>query len=82
MSSKNIIWTIVGIRAVYAFLGPLRAGLGLMIFAILRKSLTHTQRIGLSVLAGVSILYVLAFSLIPRRLAWLTSAPSTAVTHS
>jgi len=82
MSSKNIIWTIIGVVVALAILGPLGVGLGLMIFVILRKSLTRTQRIRLSVLAGVSILYGLAFSLIPWWLAWLTSAPSISVTHS
>ena len=81
-SSKNIIWTIIGVMAVYAFLGPLGAGLGLMIFVIRRRSLNRTQRIRLSVLAGVSILYGLAFSQIPWRLIWLTSTPSIAVTHA
>ena len=81
MSSKKIIWTIIGVVVALAMLGPLGLGLGLMIFVILRRSLTRTQRIRLSVLAGVSILYGLAFSLIPWWLSWLTSTPSMAVTH-
>ena len=70
MASKNIVWTIIGVVVALAILGPLGVGLGLMIFVILRKSLTRTKRIRLSVLAGVSILYGLAFSLIPWWLAW------------
>jgi len=70
MSTKKIIWTIIGVVVVLAILGPLGVGLGLMIFVILHKSLTHTQRIRLSILAGVSIMYGLAFSLIPWWLSW------------
>jgi len=80
-STKTVIWTIIAVVAAYAFLGVLAAGVGLVVFAILRKSLTRSQRRWILGVGVFSILYGLVFSMVPWWLVWLYSTPLTTVTH-
>ena len=70
MARTDVVVTVVGGGGGRAIVGPLGGGLGLRIFVLLRKGLTRTKRSRRSVLAGVSILYGLAFALIPWWRAW------------